>query len=664
MKIIRKVAVVGAGTMGSALAQKFAQQGFDVILADKEIRFVENGISRIKSTLNEGIERKLFKSEQVEKILSKIKGSDNLNDLINSDLIIEAIFEDLNAKSELFTDLSGIVRDDTIIATNTSSFSVNELSKSVIHPERFLGLHYFYHAAKNRLVEVIPGDKTSEGILKVVKTFCLVTGKDAIFCKDSYGFIVNRFFVPWLNEAARILEEKIASTSEIDSVCMKTFKIGMGPFALMNATGVPIAYHAQKTLESFGKFYKTSETLKNQAGLNKPWEIDENNSQLINDEVRNCIRDRMLGIVFLVCSQILDEKICNAVDVNRGARIGLRWSKGPIELMKNLGVGKVKSLIKAVTDKYNVSFPKSVSEVNWEMEFVKLEKIKNSAVITITRPEDMNALNEDIMHQLSQKFDLVNSDEKIKRIFITGEGKAFVAGADIKFFIDNIKSNTLNKIVSFTKFGQEVFEKIDKSSKTVISIVNGLALGGGFELALCSDIILAEPNAIFAFPETGIGIYPGLGGTQRTQNRIGEGLTKFLIYTGEFLNASDAERIGLVDGLFLPEDILQVMEGSVPMPEPKKKKIDEKYSSIQKFFENCSVSDIVNDKNKSEDPAFIKLAAKVKRKAPLALGTAEKLINEKKGCESELEELLKIFSTSDALMGLSTMGKNVEFQGK
>ncbi len=663
MKIIKKVGVVGAGTMGSALAQKFGQQGFDVILADKEIRFVENGISRIKSTLNEGIERKLFKSEQVENILSKIKGTDNVNDLDNSDLIIEAIFENLDAKSELFTHLSRIVQYDTIIATNTSSFSVNELSKSVTHPERFLGLHYFYHAAKNRLVEVIPGDKTSEDTLTVVKTFCVMSGKDAIFCKDSYGFIVNRFFVPWLNEAARILEEKIASASEIDTVCMKTFKIGMGPFALMNATGVPIAYHAQKTLEYFGKLYKTSEALKFQTELNKPWDIDDTNSPSINDEIRKCISERMLGIVFLVASQILDEKICNTVDINRGARIGLRWSKGPIELMKNLGADEVKRLIKAVTDKYNVGFPESVSEENWEMEFVKLDKFNDAAVITISRPEDMNALNEDVMNQLLQKFDLADSDEEIKKIFITGEGKAFVAGADIKFFIDNIKSNTLDKIVSFTKFGQQVFEKIDNSSKTVISIVNGLALGGGFELALCSDIILAVPNALFAFPETGIGIYPGLGGTQRTQNKIGSGLTKYLIYTGDFLNASDAEKIGLVDGLLSPGHILQVIDGSISIPEIKKR-IDEKYSSIQKFFEVCSVSDIINDKNKSEDPSFSKLVMKVKRKAPLALHTAEKLINEKKGCESELDELLNIFSTVDALRGLSTLGKNVEFQGK
>jgi len=262
---IKTVGVVGAGTMGSALAQKFAQEGFNVILADREMRFVEKGIEGIKKTLNEGVERKLFTPEQVETYLGNIKGTENLNDLSSCDVIIEAIFEDFNAKQDLYKNISGIVSEETIIATNTSSFSVNELAKAVAKPERFIGMHYFYHAAKNRLVEIIPGEETSEETYKAMKIFAVQSGKDAITTKDRYGFAVNRFFVPWLNEAVRLFEENIADIAVIDGVCMKLFGIGMGPFALMNATGVPIAYHAQKTLEVFGDFYKVADLLKEQA---------------------------------------------------------------------------------------------------------------------------------------------------------------------------------------------------------------------------------------------------------------------------------------------------------------------------------------------------------------------------------------------------------------
>jgi enoyl-CoA hydratase/3-hydroxyacyl-CoA dehydrogenase len=279
----------------------------------------------------------------------------------------------------------------------------------------------------------------------------------------------------------------------------------------------------------------------------------------------------------------------------------------------------------------------------------------------------MNALNEETMCQLHQKFDEAEKDPDIERIIITGEGKAFVAGADIKFFVDNIKSNSLNNIVSFTAFGQQVYDKIDKCKKDVIAIVNGLTLGGGLELALSCDAILAVPKAVFSFPETGIGIYPGLGGTQRTQKRLGKGLAKYMIYTGDFLNAVQAEKMGLVDSILELEDTHDIIEGLKPIIlRPKDNIVDEKYVSIRNFFEKHTLDEILKDANLSDETAteiLGKVIGKIRKKAPLALKTAEKLINEERGCESELEELTNIFSTSDALLGLSSIGKSVEFKG-
>ncbi|RPI19298.1 MAG: 3-hydroxyacyl-CoA dehydrogenase/enoyl-CoA hydratase family protein [Ignavibacteriae bacterium] len=669
MKNINNVGVIGAGTMGSALAQKFAQEGFCVTLCDRESKFVNNGIEKIKNTLNEGVERRIFSIEQTEKILNNISGSTELSDLKKCDIVIEAIFENFDAKINLFKDLRDVLNPDTIVATNTSSYSVDELSNFISQPERFIGLHYFYHAAKNRLVEIIPGSKTSDEVIKSVQNFSILSGKDPIMCKDSYGFVVNRFFVPWLNEAVRLLDELTASTGEIDAICMKAFSISMGPFALMNATGVPIAYHAQKTLEKFGDFYKTSEFLKRQAEYNKPWDIDEADLKDISENVFKKVSERMLGVVFLVCSQILDEKICSAVEINRGARIGLRWRRGPIDLMKKAGKEKVAALINKFTNRYTIDLPASIDEKNWAMEYVKLEKFNENALITINRPEDMNALNEEIMQQLSEKFDLADNNPDIKRIFITGSGKAFVAGADIKFFIDNIKSKTLDNIITFTKFGQRVFNKIDNSNKTVISIVNGLTLGGGLELALCSDIILASPKAVFAFPETGIGIYPGLGGTQRTPVKIGSGLAKYLIYTGDFLNAAEAEKIGIVNAVIQPNEVMDIVTGVKEIPGiiSGKRISDERYLTIEKFFNNFPVNELICGeayKNNLPEALAEKLVKKLKQKAPVALNISEKLINEAKGCESELNFLAYIFSTSDALLGLSSVGKKVEFSGK
>ncbi len=664
MKTIKTVGIVGAGTMGAAIAQKFAQENFIVILADREESYVQRGIANITRMLQEGADRKVFTPEQVDNYLSNIMGSHHLTDLKKCDLIVEAIFEDFNAKTDLFKSLSAIVDKDTIIATNTSSFSVTELAESITHPERFVGLHYFYHAAKNRLVEIIPGEKTSTETIESVKAFSMLSGKDAIICRDSYGFVVNRFFVPWLNEAARLLDEHIGNIATIDDVCMRIFGIGMGPFALMNATGVPVAYHAEKTLERFGSLYAVSGKLKDQALSGTQWDLS--GDVMPDEHIVKEITERMLGVVFFVCTQLLDEKVCEAVDINKGAKIGLKWRKGPVELMQQYGEDKVWYLVHKIAGMYQMQIPASIGSGHWQMQFVDLERKGKVAVITMNRPEDLNALNEEVMKQLNAQFDLVNKDPAIETVFITGAGKAFVAGADIKFFIKNIKANKIKDIETFTGFGQEVFKKIDESQKKVVAVLNGLALGGGLELALCADVILALPKAQMAFPETGIGIYPGLGGTQRSAIKIGKPLSKYLIHTGKMLSAKDAQEIGLVDKIISTDELFSMISGKVPVPENCSVQLSANWKIIDQFFSNNPIEKVLAhqyavDGMNTEDAE--KIYKTLKRKAPIALYTADKLIEEAKGCESELKYLDKIFSTSDALLGLSSIGKQVEFKG-
>ena len=664
MKSIKIVGIVGAGTMGAAIAQKFAQENFSVILADREAEYVNRGVNNITKMFNEGIERKVFTEEQVDKYLSNIKGTHNLEDLKVCDLVVEAIFEDFNIKSDLFKTLDKIVSPETILATNTSSFSVTELAESVSHPERFIGLHYFYHAAKNRLVEIIPGEKTAQDVIETAKVFSMQSGKDAIICKDSYGFVVNRFFVPWLNEAARLLDEHIANIATIDDVCMSVFGIGMGPFALMNATGVPVAYHAEKTLERYGSLYAVSEKLKDQALSGRQWDLSGDISP--DDEKRTLISDRMLGVTFFVCTQLLDEKVCSAVDINRGAKIGLKWRRGPIELMQYYKEEKVWYFVHHIAGLYQMHAPASIGEKFWKMRFVDLEKKENIAILTMNRPEDLNALNEDVMQQLDEQFSLANSDSAINTIFITGTGKAFVAGADIKFFVKNIKANKINDIEAFTGFGQKVFQKIDESSKKVVAVINGLALGGGLELALCADVILALPKAQMAFPETGIGIYPGLGGTQRSAKKIGKPLSKYLIHTGKMLNAKDAMEIGLVDMVITADQLFEMYAGTIPVPQNTTIQLNSKWSMIEDFFKANSISQVLTHEyatNGMGNEDAEKIFKTLKRKAPIALSIADTLIEEAKGCDSELKYLSKIFSTSDALLGLSSIGKQVEYKG-
>ncbi|MBI5857696.1 MAG: 3-hydroxyacyl-CoA dehydrogenase/enoyl-CoA hydratase family protein [Sphingobacteriales bacterium] len=666
MKQIKTVGVVGAGTMGSALAQKFAQEGFKVILADQAINFVEKGLTSIHKTLEDGVEKKVFTKTQADEYLSNLKGTDSLADLKDCDLVAEAIFENLQAKKDLFRLLGEIVSNDCIVATNTSSFSVTELAASIVHPERVIGLHFFYHAAKNRLVEIIPGKKTSSETLKTARLFSVLAGKDAIDCTDTYGFTVNRFFVPWLNESVKLLQEGVATKSEIDFVCMKVFGIGMGPFALMNATGVPIAYHSEKTLEVFGKLYEVAEALKSQAESGRPWEI-ELQVEAIDPAKEKIISDRMQGVVFFVCSQILEEKVSSATHLNRGAKIGLRWKNGPVDLMKNAGEEKVNRLVAMIAGLYNMKVPSTIGGKYWQIESVKLEKNNSVAILTMDQPENMNALSEKTVQELSEKFNEADSDPGIETIFITGSGKAFVAGADIKFFVKNIKAGKINDIETFTAFGQDVFNRIDQSKKKVVAINNGLTLGGGLELALCADMILALPKAQFAFPETGIGIYPGLGGTQRSVRKIGKGLSKYLIHTGKMLSAKESEEIGLVDKIISAEEVIEMIEGRQNIPVVAEKALPEKWQKVKDLFEKNSLVEILENRYSNRSMAAEeaeKIVKTIGYKAPVAIRLADKLIEEERGSDSELAYLSEIFSTSDALLGLTSIGKKVQYEGK
>ncbi len=669
---IKTVGVIGAGTMGAAIAQKCAQEGFRVVLNDRSATFVERGLASLEKSLAEGVERKVFTEQEARDIRGRIHGSFQGADLAPCDLVVEAIFEDLEVKKAMFARLSAIVRPDTIIATNTSSFSVTELARSVSNRERFCGLHFFYHAAKNRLVEIIPGMDTSRETIQALKRFAFESGKDAILCSDRPGFAVNRFFVPWLNEAARLLEEGIvgediaAATAAIDVICQSVFQIGMGPFALMNATGVPIAYHSERTLEALGEAYKVSTLLRDQASKNEPWQISTAPATLAPD-AEQTIRDRMLGIVFFVCGEILAEQVCTAAELNRGARIGLAWRKGPVELMQNAGKVEVDRLVGTIADRYHSTVPNGLQHAFEPMQFVKLDQSGSTAVITFERPEDMNALNEVVISQLAKCFATANRDSEINQIIITGSGKAFVAGADIGFFIKNIRSGNIDRILSFTERAQSVFDEIDHSSKRVVALLNGLTLGGGLELALCADEIYALPGTQLSFPETGIGIYPGLGGTQRTTRRTGKGIAKYLIFTGDMLKAADAAKISLVDRVIPRDEYFEMLQGNLPgVPERQAAKVTHPWNSIGQLFAEVPVAKLVSNEPIADglfSDDVERLRKRVRQKAPLALRTAERLVEEERGCASELEFLPEIFQTQDALLGLSSIGKKVTFTG-
>lgn len=663
---VKKIGLVGAGTMGAAIAQHFCMKGLDVVLLDLNAESLERGVAAIKTSLNEAKERKIISGEEEEKICNRLHPSTQKADLSSCGLIIEAIFEDLKVKQKLFQDLERIVSPDCVLATNTSSFLVTSIAEGLKYPDRVIGVHYFYHAAKNKLVELIPGQKTSPQILNDLINFYTFYEKTPILVKDAPGFAVNRFFVPWLNEAARLHEEGFGSIAFIDEVARKTFRIGMGPFALMNATGVPIAKHACEGLaEILGPFYGPANILNEQVALKKNWNLSSDEILRHGRNNEEEIKSRLLGVALGVAAQMVSEGVTDATSADLGARVGLSWPKGPFEVMNTLGLTHSKDFVAKLFAKWKLplpTFPFSSSQDKIAFDFVQIFSDKDCGFIVFNTPDKMNPLTETTVAQLSKCFDELENRSEIEKIFLMGRGKAFVAGADVKFFIQNIEKGDLDRISRFTKFGQDVFKKINSSSKKTVAYLNGLTLGGGLELALACRYRIGTSKSALAFPETGIGIYPGLGGTQRTPRLVRKGLAKFLIATGQMLNAEKALQYRLIDMIIEPVfDPLELSQIKLPENKVSNCETDCECHTIEKTFENFdgTLTPELFEKNE----CLKKYEKHLKGKAPLALQKAMSLIDEgydlelNAGLSLELAALKEIFSTKDAKTGLNSLLK-------
>ncbi len=232
-----KICVIGAGTMGAGIAQVFASAGYGVVLADTNGEQLKTGIAGIQKSLKKLAEKEKITRDKEKEIASRISASSGPEDCADACLAIEAIFENLAVKQELFEKLEKIMPADAILATNTSSLSVTEIAKNLIHKERFVGLHFFNPAAVMKLVEVISGAYTNEETVKRAAEIAARIGKVPVRVQESPGFVVNRILIPMINEAIGVLAESVASAEDIDNAMKFGASHPMGPLALSDLIG-------------------------------------------------------------------------------------------------------------------------------------------------------------------------------------------------------------------------------------------------------------------------------------------------------------------------------------------------------------------------------------------------------------------------------------------
>ena len=262
MKIERAV-VIGAGAMGSGIAQVLSQAGIEVVLKDVKQEFVDRGLKNIKRMYDSRVKREVLTQAEADYLFAMIKGTTSYDELGSPDIVIEAALEEINVKRDVFKKLDEICPPHTLLATNTSALSVSEIASVTRRPEKVLGMHFFNPAQTMKLVEVIPGVKTADETIKIAMNLCKeLIRKIPVKVEECPGFLVNRVLFPYMNEALWALQDGAASVEEIDEKVVE-FGLPMGPFTLFDMTGIDICAHVVEFLyQEYGPRFEPAPLLK------------------------------------------------------------------------------------------------------------------------------------------------------------------------------------------------------------------------------------------------------------------------------------------------------------------------------------------------------------------------------------------------------------------
>lgn len=369
MPKINDITVLGSGIMGHGIAQISAMNGYDVILRDIEERFLENAMNKIRWSLDKLVEKNKINKQESDKIYYRIKPIIDLKDaLVNTDLLIEAVPEDLNLKKKVYAEVDQFANEKTIYSSNTSTLPISEISQLSDRPDRFIGLHFFNPPQLMKLVEVIPGTRTDKSIVDLGINFVKSLGKDPILCnKDVPGFIVNRIFIPLVHEAAYCLEGDGKSMTQIDSAVKFKMFLPMGIFELADYTGLDVIHKATvemysrdkkvvnphpkiEQLFSSGKYGKKSGD-----GFYSYGDKTYERIPLSEEQASQYDPIRILSVAINNAAWLISNNVCTKEDFEIAMRLGMGIKKDLFAIGKEFGYEKIVNTLNQLQEK-NGSF--------------------------------------------------------------------------------------------------------------------------------------------------------------------------------------------------------------------------------------------------------------------------------------------------------------------
>ncbi len=354
---VKKIAVIGSGLMGSGIAYVSAWNGYEVAMVDINQDLVDKGMERLRTDVMTGIDKGKMTITEAEGLMSRLSGTTDTEAAVkDADLVIEAIFENMEVKKEVFAKIDAVAPAHCILATNTSSLSIDELANATGRADKFIGMHYFSPVPAMKLLEIVLGEKTSEETITVVKAVGEKQGKQTVFAKNSPGFIVNRLLMPVMREAILMLERGEATKEEIDTAMVSIGKAPAGPFALGDFVGLDIAFNAMSTLfREIGDCFKPPETLeklveagaigmKSKKGF-YDYAADDAEPEKPKGADAAWIVERLNMPAIREAMILIDDEIANKEDIDMAMKLGASWPKGPFEMADQYGLERCKEFI-------------------------------------------------------------------------------------------------------------------------------------------------------------------------------------------------------------------------------------------------------------------------------------------------------------------------------